>query len=93
MTKNFTVIGNILFAHIFTNEVAPAVNICEIPPAIVERIIQHSAEGFTQTLDFGGVGEVFYGTIKKEGNKYYIISNTTIQQPCYIMFYVFLKDI
>lgn len=65
MTKILLLLGTSCLRIFFTNEVAPAVNICEIPPAIVERFIQHSAQGFTQTLNFGGVGEVFTVLLEK----------------------------
>ena len=91
--KNFTVIGNICFAHIYSKPVKVNEKICEVPPEIASRLIQKSAHGTLQTSYFGGGGATFYGKIIKENNKYYVSTNSETKYEYYIMFYLFLKDI
>ena len=91
--ENFTVIGNICFAHIFSPPLKVSEKVCEIPPEIALRLIQKSAQGILQAPFFGGGGALFYGKIIKENNKYYVISNSETKYEYYIMFYLFLKDI
>lgn len=47
--ENFTVIGNICFAHIFSKPLKAMEKVCEIPPEIGSRLIQKSAQGILQT--------------------------------------------
>lgn len=91
--ENFTVIGNICFAHIFSKPLKANEKVCEIPPEIASRLIQKSAQGFVQTESIGGGGGVFYGKITRENNKYYVATNLETKFDYYIMFYLFLKDI
>lgn len=92
--ENFTVIGNICFAHILTKPFKKDDKICEIPPEIASRLIQTSAHGTLQTYGhFGSGGNNFFGKIIEENNRYYVSSNTNSTGNYYAMFYLFLKDI
>ena len=92
--KNFTVIGNICFAHISAKPFKANDKICEIPPEIALRLIQTSAQGFIQTTGgFGNGGDVFYGKIIKEKDRYYVSANMNTDYDFDITFYLFLKDI
>lgn len=91
--ENFTVIGNVLFGHILLpGPVNAKEKICLIPPEIARRLIQFSAQGVSQTPNPSS-GDIFYGAIVEESNKYYIITNTAIKYKYYVTFYLFLKDI
>lgn len=89
---NFTVIGNVLFAHIFTKPVSAKTKICLIPPEIAKRLIQVSAQGVLQTATASS-GGTFYGAIVNENGKFYVITNSKIDYSYYAMFYLMLKDI
>lgn len=89
---NFTVIGNVLFAHILTKPIPEHTKICVIPPEIAKRLIQLSAQGVMQSPSASS-GGIFYGAIRKEDGKYYILNNIKIDYTYYLMFYLMLKDI
>ena len=91
--EKFTVIGNICFAHILSKALAAGEKVCEIPPEIASRLIQKSAQGFLQTFNFGGGGGLFYGIIRVENKKYYVVTTVDTKYEYYIVFYLFLKDI
>ena len=91
--ENFTVIGNICFAHIYSKPFKANEKICEIPPEIASRLIQKSAQGVIQAPGFGSGGDTFYGKIISENNKYYVSANIETNYDFYLMFYLFLKDI
>lgn len=93
MMKNFTVIGNVLFIHVFLNYAKANEPIVEIPNEIGKRCIQKSASGFLQLLSFDGNGYIFNGIIIYKDDKYYLASSTDINSRYYATAFLFLKDI
>lgn len=93
--ENFTVIGNVLFVHAYTKPVKKNEKIVELPPKIYERLIQSTVQGFTQNSGpaIGGGGGIYYGILKRDGNKIYLSTNADIQYANYITAFLFLKDI
>ena len=87
--ENFTVIGNICFAHIFSLPLKINEKVCEIPPEIASRLIQKSAQGIMQTDSLGGGGSLFFGRIIKENNKYYVVTSAETKINYYITFFYF----
>ena len=72
--KNFTVIGNVLFIHVYIDNVKASQPIVEIPYEIAIRCIQKSVAGFLQTLIYNSIGYQFNGIILNEDDKYYLAS-------------------
>lgn len=62
--ENFTVIGNVLFIHVFVEKIKALEKIVEIPYEIGRRLLQKTAMGFLQIYDYyGSIGYTFVGTI------------------------------
>ena len=90
---NFTVIGNVLFIHVYVSAVKAKEHIVEIPYEIGKRIIQKSAIGFLQAIVYNINGHQFNGLITNEDDKYYLSSSSDINSVYYATAYLFLKDI
>ena len=91
--ENFTVIGNVLFIHVFLNNAKANEPIVEIPNEIGKRCIQKSALGFLQPSVYNSNGYMFNGIIIHKDNKYYLASSTDINTRYYATAFLFLKDI
>lgn len=94
--KNFTVIGNVLFVHFRYDEKAPInTRLCEIPPAIYDRLLFYKNVGATcYPVDGYDAGTVPLAAIKYE-NKFYISNSVNLvsYNNRYIYCTFILKDI
>lgn len=94
--ENFTVIGNVLFVHVRHDEGAsPNTRLCEIPPAIYDRLLFYTNVGTScYPVDGYAAGNVSFAAIKYE-NKFYLTN--TIKIIAYNNRYLYttfiLKDI
>lgn len=94
MMKIFTVIGNVLFIHVYVSNVKTNERIVQIPYEIGKRCIQRSAVGFLQAADlYKSYGYQFNGIITYEGGKYYLSTASDIKSTYYATAFLFLKDI
>lgn len=92
--ENFTVIGNVLFIHIYVSNVKANERIMEIPYEIGKRCIQRSAQGFLQAAGlYKSYGYLFSGIITYENGKYYLSTSSDIKAVYYATAFLFLKDI
>lgn len=93
--KNFTVIGNVLFIHFRYDEGAlPNTRLCEIPPAIYDRLLFYKNVGAScYPVDGYDAGSVPLSAIKYE-NKFYLTNSTKLSAyNRYIYGTFILKDI
>lgn len=92
--ENFTVIGNVVFVHVFTGQVQPAQEIVEIPYEIGRRLLYKSAMGFLQPVDgVANQGYQFNGIVMYKDGKYYLSTRTAINLSYYATAFLILKDI
>lgn len=94
--ENFTVIGNVLFVH-FKYEAKADINtrLCEIPPAIFDRLLFYSNTGSTCYATTGASGgNLPLATIEYE-NKFYLTNKVAIEKydNRYIFAILILKDV
>lgn len=91
--ENFTVIGNVLFIHVYVSNIKKNERILEIPYEIGMRLIQKSALGTMQSLSYNYPGYSFNGLIRYEDGKYYLYSSNDIRSKYTATAFLFLKDI
>lgn len=92
--ENFTVIGNVLFIHVYVNNVSANEHIVQIPNEIGKRCVQKSAIGFLQGVtSYNSHGYQFNGVITYEGGNYYLSSASVINSKYCATAFLFLKDI
>lgn len=94
--ENFTVIGNLLFVHIFlTKPYKSGEPLIEIPPAIFSRMITFANVAIESSRNFYGGGYIGFKVVKVD-NKYYFAltqdTNKNSELRCYYCNYL-LKDI
>lgn len=95
--ENFTVIGNMLFAHIkVTKNVEPGKNFIEIPAGIVNRLVYHSNIFYKLWSGLSSANaDTVSGGIRESGGRYYIVISSAIDPSTtnYLSTYYWLKDI
>ena len=93
--ENFTVIGNVLFIHIrFDKNGNDGDRLCEIPPAIFDRLLFYSNNGSTCDGTLGETSGNAKVSVIKDKNKFYLILKSFIGEfPNRYIFSIFmLKD-
>lgn len=92
--ENFTVIGNVVFVHVFVGPTNTFQKIVEIPYEIGRRLLYKTAMGFLQIVDnYSGMGYTFVGTVIYENGKYYLSTRNSISQKYCATAFLILKDI
>lgn len=92
--ENFTVIGNVVFVHVFVEPTEALQKIVEIPYEIGRRLLYKTAMGFLEIVEnYGGLGYSFVGTVIYENDKYYLSTKNSIKQKYCAVAFLILKDI